>query len=78
MDNNISSGLNNIANLLSLLNFISNQKALSNQDLAQIFDKKLLESVNELEDKLNVIYKQNELIISLLKKECSSTPSLSH
>lgn len=69
MDNNISSGLNNIANLLSLLNFISNQKALSNQDLAQIFDKKLLESVNELEDKLNVIYKQNELIISLLKKE---------
>lgn len=69
MDNNISSGLNDIANLLSLLNFISNQKALSNQDLAQIFDKKLLESVNELEDKLNVIYKQNELIISLLKKE---------
>lgn len=69
MDNNISSSLNDIANLLSLLNFISNQKALSNQDLAQIFDKKLLESVNELEDKLNVIYKQNELIISLLKKE---------
>ena len=69
MDNNITSSLNDIANLLSLLNFISNQKALSNQDLAQIFDKKLLESVNELEDKLNVIYKQNELIISLLKKE---------
>ena len=69
MDNNTSSSLNDMANLLSLLNFISNQKALSNQDLAQIFDKKLLESVNELEDKLNVIYKQNELIISLLKKE---------
>ena len=60
--------LNNLANILSLLNFMLNQESLSNQDLAKILDKKTHEILQELEDKLDIIIKQNEEIILLLKK----------
>ena len=45
-----------------------NQESLSNQDLAKMLDKKTHEMLQELEDKLDIIIKQNEEIILLLKK----------
>lgn len=68
MDENFSKQLNNLANILSLLNFMLNQESLSNQDLAKMLDKKTHEMLQELEDKLDIIIKQNEEIILLLKK----------
>lgn len=40
MNDDFSKQLNNLANILSLLNFMLNQESLSNQDLAKILDKK--------------------------------------
>lgn len=68
MNQDFSKQLNNLANILSLLNFMLNQESLSNQDLAKILDKKTHEMLQELEDKLDIIIKQNEEIILLLKK----------
>ena len=68
MNDDFSKQLNNLANILSLLNFMLNQESLSNQDLAKILDKKTHEMLQELEDKLDIIIKQNEEIILLLKK----------
>lgn len=68
MNEDFSKQLNNLANILSLLNFMLNQESLSNQDLARILDKKTQEMLQELEDKLDIIIKQNEEIILLLKK----------
>lgn len=68
MNEDFSKQLNNLANILSLLNFMLNQESLSNQDLAKILDKKTHEMLQELEDKLDMIIKQNEEIILLLKK----------
>ena len=68
MNEDFSKQLNNLANILSLLNFVLNQESLSNQDLAKILDKKTHEMLQELEDKLDIIIKQNEEIILLLKK----------
>ena len=68
MNEDFSKQLNNLANILSLLNFMLNQESLSNQDLAKILDKKTREILQELEDKLDIIIKQNEEIILLLKK----------
>lgn len=68
MNEDFSKQLNNLANILSLLNFMLNQESLSNQDLAKILDKKTHEMLQELEDKLDIIIKQNEEIILLLKK----------
>ena len=68
MNEDFSKQLNNLANILSLLNFMLNQESLSNQDLAKILDKKTREMLQELEDKLDIIIKQNEEIILLLKK----------
>ena len=68
MNEDFSKQLNNLANILSLLNFMLNQESLNNQDLAKILDKKTHEMLQELEDKLDIIIKQNEEIILLLKK----------
>lgn len=68
MNQDFSKQLNNLANILSLLNFMLNQESLSNQDLAKILDKKTHEMLQELEDKLDIIIKQNEEIILLLKR----------
>lgn len=68
MNEDFSKQLNNLANILSLLNFMLNQESLSNQDLAKILDKRTHEMLQELEDKLDIIIKQNEEIILLLKK----------
>lgn len=68
MNQDFSKQLNNLANILSLLNFMLNQESLSNQDLAKILDKRTHEMLQELEDKLDIIIKQNEEIILLLKK----------
>lgn len=68
MNEDFSKQLSNLANILSLLNFMLNQESLSNQDLARILDKKTQEMLQELEDKLDIIIKQNEEIILLLKK----------
>ena len=68
MNEDFSKQLNNLANILSLLNFMLNQESLSNQDLAKILDKKTHEMLQKLEDKLDIIIKQNEEIILLLKK----------
>ena len=68
MNEDFSKQLNNLANILSLLNFMLNQESLSNQDLAKILDKKTHEMLQELEDKLDIIIKQNEEITLLLKK----------
>lgn len=68
MNEDFSKQLNNLANILSLLNFMLNQESLSNQDLAKILDKKTHEMLQELEDKLDIIIKQNEEIILLLKR----------
>lgn len=69
MNEDFSKQLNNLANILSLLNFMLNQESLSNQDLARILDKKTQEMLQELEDKLDIIIKQNEEIILLLKNK---------
>lgn len=68
MNEDFSKQLNNLANILSLLNFMLNQESLSNQDLAKILDKKTHKMLQELEDKLDIIIKQNEEITLLLKK----------
>lgn len=68
MDKSFENQLNNLANVLSLINFILNQQSLSNQDLAKMLDEKTQVMLEELEDKLNIIIKQNEEIILLLKK----------
>lgn len=68
MNEEFSKELNNFANILSLLNFMLNQESLTNQDLAKILDKKTHEMLQELENKLDIIIKQNEEIILLLKK----------
>lgn len=68
MNEEFSKELNNFANILSLLNFMLNQESLTNQDLAKILDKKTHEILQELENKLDIIIKQNEEIILLLKK----------
>ena len=68
MNEEFSKELNNLANILSLLNFVLNQESLTNQDLAKILDKKTHEMLQELKDKLDIIIKQNEEIILLLKK----------
>lgn len=59
--------LNNVANLLSLFNFILNQESLSNQDLAKLLDEKTHKMLVDLEKKLDMIIEQNEQIISFLK-----------
>lgn len=59
--------LNNVANLLSLFNFILNQESLSNQDLAKLLDEKTHKMLVDLEKKLDIIIEQNEQIISFLK-----------
>lgn len=68
MNEDFSKRLNDLSNILSLLNFMLNQESLSNQDLAKMLDKKTHEMLQELEDKLDIIIKQNEEIILLLKK----------
>ena len=68
MNEDFSKRLNDLSNILSLLNFMLNQESLSNQDLAKMLDKKTYEMLQELEDKLDIIIKQNEEIILLLKK----------
>lgn len=68
MNEDFSKQLNNLANILSLLNFMLNQESLSNQVLAKILDKKTHKMLQELEDKLDIIIKQNEEITLLLKK----------
>ena len=68
MDKSFENQLNNLANVLSLINFVLNQQSLSNQDLAKMLDEKTQTMLEELEDKLDIIIKQNEEIILLLKK----------
>lgn len=68
MDKSFENQLNNLASVLSLINFILNQQSLSNQDLAKMLDEKTQTMLEELEDKLDIIIKQNEEIILLLKK----------
>lgn len=68
MDKSFENQLNNLASILSLINFILNQQSLSNQDLAKMLDEKTQAMLEELEDKLDIIIKQNEEIILLLKK----------
>lgn len=68
MDKSFENQLNNLANVLSLINFMLNQQSLSNQDLAKILDEKTQAMLEELENKLDIIIKQNEEIILLLKK----------
>lgn len=68
MDKSFENQLNNLANILSLINFILNQQSLSNQDLAKMLDEKTQSMLEELENKLDIIIKQNEEIILLLKK----------
>lgn len=68
MNEEFSKRLNDLANILSLLNFILNQESLSNQDLAKILDEKTQEMLQSLENKLSTIIKQNKEIILLLKE----------
>lgn len=68
MDKITENQLNNVASILSLINFMLNQQSLTNQDLAKILDKKTQQMLEELENKLDIIIKQNEEIILLLKK----------
>lgn len=69
MNEDFSKRLNELSNILSILNFMLNQESLSNQDLAKMLDEKTHEMLQELEDKLDIIIKQNEEIILLLKNE---------
>lgn len=68
MNEEFSKRLNDLANILSLLNFILNQESLSNQDLAKILDEKTQEMLQSLENKLSTIIEQNKEIILLLKE----------
>lgn len=68
MNEDFSKRLNELANILSLLNFILNQESLSNQDLAKILDEKTQEMLQSLENKLSTIIEQNKEIILLLKE----------
>lgn len=68
MNEDFSKRLNELSNILSILNFMLNQESLSNQDLAKILDERTHQMLQELEDKLDIIIKQNEEIILLLKK----------
>ncbi len=68
MNEDFSKRLNDLANILTLLNFILNQESLSNQDLAKILDEKTQEMLQNLENKLSTIIEQNKEIILLLKE----------